>query len=533
MTRKSHIFSHVFSALVLSGLFAASPVSAETLSEALVAVYNKNPQLLAARAQLREVDENYIQARAQGRFSVTASGQYSRSVLKGSGIGSGQSFGQGDIPTEMPAGATPDNLFYYAPSAAQVEIVQPLYQGGRIRALKAQAKAGILAQRESLRATENQLFLAGANAYLDVQQAEEAGRIRRNNVRVLSRQLDAANERFDVGVGTKTDIAQSDARLAAAEAGLAQAEATLQSARASYQRIVGRVPVDLQPVPQFVTPQTLGGAIELARQNNPQLIASYFNEEAGDAAIGVAKSAGRPTISLNGNVAAQRGQLFGFEQSEAAEITAQISIPIFSGGLNSSRVRQAEHAKTRLGFESRDRERAVDEAIRQIWAQRDAARATLVSGQKQVEAAEIAFEGVSLELEVGSRTQLDVLDAEQELLNAKLSLLEAERNLNVSTFQLLSTIGVFDSEGIHLELDSPYDSRENFESVRNDGLTRFVDKVVPGPVQTAADVMSERAEAGVVEVESRLYGPSETPDIKLDEGFSAENSPEVKSQNGP
>ena len=472
-----------------------------------------------------------IQARAQGRFSVTASGQYSRSVLEGSGIGSGQSFGQGDIPDEMPTGLAPDNLFYYAPGAAQIEVVQPLYQGGRIKALKAQAKAGILAQRESLRATENQLFLAGANAYLDVQQAEEAGRIRRNNVRVLSRQLDAANERFDVGVGTKTDIAQSGARLAAAEAGLAQAEATLQSARASYQRVVGRIPVDLQPVPQFVTPQTVGEAIDLARQNNPQLIASYFNEEAGEAAIGVAKAAGRPKISLNGNVAAQRGQIFGFEQSESAEITAQISIPIFSGGLNSSRVRQAEHAKTRLGFESRDREMAVEEAIRQIWAQRDAARATLISGQKQVEAAEIAFEGVSLELEVGSRTQLDVLDAEQELLNAKLTLLEAERSLNASTFQLLSTIGVFDSKGIRLELDSPYDARANFESVKNDGLARIVDKTVPAPMQKATDSMSKSVERGIVKLERQFYGASETPEYESDDQVSSDNMSKSEPQN--
>jgi outer membrane protein len=510
MTRKFQMLAQILSVLALSGLALSSPASAETLSEALVAVYNKNPQLLAARARLREVDEDYIQTRAQGRFSVTASGQYSRSVLKGSGIGSGQSFGQGDIPDNIPPGSRPDNLFYFAPSAAQVEIVQPLYQGGRVRALKEQAKAGILAQRESLRATENQLFLAGANAYLDVQQAEEAARIRRNNVKVLTRQLDAANERFDVGVGTKTDIAQSDARLAGAEAGLAQAEAALQSARASYQRIVGRIPADLQPVPQFVTPQTIGEAIDLARKNNPELIAGYFSEEAGEAAIDVAKSAGRPTISLNGNVAAQRGQLFGFEQSEAAEITAQISIPIFSGGLNSSRVRQAEHVKTRLGFESRDRERAVDEAIRQIWAQREAARATLIASQKQVESAEVAFEGVSLELEVGNRTQLDVLDAEQELLNAKLSLIEAGRNLNASTFQLLSTIGVFDSEGIPLNLDAPYDPDQNFETVRNDGLTRLVDKVVPGSVQKAADDVSSAVESEVIKIENRFDGYADT-----------------------
>lgn len=524
MTRISNIFAQTFAGLVLSGVVFSPSVAAETLSEALVAVYNTNPQLLAARARLREVDENYIQARAQGRFSVTASGQYSRSVLKGSGIGSGQSFGQGDVPDDLPAGS-PDNLFYYAPAAAQVEVVQPLYQGGRIRAMKAQAKASILAQRESLRATENQLFLAGAKAYLDVQQAEEAARIRRNNVRVLSRQLDAANERFDVGVGTKTDIAQSGSRLAASEAGLAQAEATLQSARASYQRVVGRIPVDLQPVPQFITPETIGEAIDLARQNNPQLIAAYFNEEAGDAAIDVAKSAGRPTISLNGNVATQRGQIFGFQKSESAEITAQISIPIFSGGLNSSRVRQAEHAKTRLGFESRDQERAVDEAIRQIWAQREAARATLIAGQKQVESAEIAFEGVSLELEVGNRTQLDVLDAEQELLNAKLSLLEAGRNLNASTFQLLSTIGVFDSEGIRLEMDAPYDPKENFETIKNDGLTSLVDKIVPDPVQAKADEMSDAIDRGVIKIEDRFDKYDEDDTVPSD----AETQPETDS----
>ena len=267
--------------------------------------------------------------------------------------------------------------------------------------------------------------------------------------------------------------------------------------------------MDLQPVPQFVTPPTLGEAIDLARNNNPELIAGYFSEEAGDAAIDVARSAGRPTVSLNGNVATQRGQLFGFEKSEAAEITAQINIPIFSGGLNSSRVRQAEHVKTRLGFESRDRERAVDEAIRQIWAQREAARATLIASQKQVEAAEVAFEGVSLELEVGNRTQLDVLDAEQELLNAKLTLIEAGRNLNASTFQLLSTIGVFDSEGIPLNLDAPYDPQENFESVKNDGLTRLVDKFVPEEIQTKADDMSGAIERGVIKIENQTYGSNE------------------------
>ena len=224
-------------------------------------------------------------------------------------------------------------------------------------------------------------------------------------------------------------------------------------------------------------------AIRRARENSPQIIAAYFSEEAGKAAIDVAKAAGRPTLSLNGSVGAQRGELFGFEDAETAALTAQISIPIFSGGLNSSRVRQAKHAKTRLAFESRDAELLVDQTVAQAWARRQSANATLMASQKQVRSAEIAFEGVTLEQEVGNRTQLDVLDAEQELLNAKLSVINAERNLNAATFQLLATIGVFDAQGLGLTMDRAYDPNKNFRSVRYDGLTELIDRTVAEPVQ--------------------------------------------------
>jgi len=488
------------SALTLSLVLShASPAQAETLAEALISVYNKNPRLLAERARLREVDETYIQARAQGRFSVNATGQYSRTVLDGPSTGIPQNVG----PVPEPV-ATADNTFFYAPAAGQIAIVQPLYQGGRVKALKAQAKAGILAQRESLRATENQLFLSAANAYLDVQLAEEAAIIRRNNVRVLDRQLLAANERFAVGQGTRTDIAQSEARLAGAEAGLAGAEADLQSARATYRRFVGRTPVDLQIVPQFAVPQSLEAATRRARENNPQIIAAYFSEKAGKAAIDVAKAAGRPTLSLNGSVGAQRGELFGFEDAETAALTAQISIPIFSGGLNSSRVRQAKHAKTRLAFEARDTELSVDQTVAQAWAQRESTRATLTASQKQVRSAEIALEGVTLEQEVGNRTQLDVLDAEQELLNAKLSVINAERNLNATTFQLLAAIGVFDAQSLGLTLERPYDPNANFRSVRYDGLTELIDRTVAEPIQGAARAISERTDAMATGIEDLM-----------------------------
>jgi outer membrane protein len=278
--------------------------------------------------------------------------------------------------------------------------------------------------------------------------------------------------------------------LASAEAGLALADSELQIARAAYKRLVGRVPVDLQAVPQFVLPATADEALRLARENNPQLIASYFSEQAGKSAIDVAKAAGRPKLSLSGSVGAQRGQLFGFEEAETASLTANISIPIFSGGMNSSRVRQAKHAKTRLAFESRDREREIDETVIRAWSQKEAAASTLIAIRKQVEAAELAFEGVTLEQQVGTRTQLDVLDAEQEVLNAELALVNANRNLNAARYQLLATIGVFDAQGINLQIETPYDPKANFEAVRYDGLSNLVDTTIAEPVQSLARTVS-------------------------------------------
>ncbi|WP_418153068.1 TolC family protein [Litorimonas sp. RW-G-Af-16] len=281
---------------------------------------------------------------------------------------------------------------------------------------------------------------------------------------------------------SRTDIAQSQSRLAASEAGLAQAEAQLQISRATYKRIVGRMPVDLQPVPDFALPNDLPTAIALARDNNPQLLASYFNEEAGRAAIDVAKSNGRPTISLNGTLSAQRGQLLGIEETDQASLTAQISVPIFSGGLNRSRVRQAKHAKTRLAFETRDTELAVDQTVTQIWAQLEAAKRVFITSQQQLDAAEVAFEGVELELTVGTRTQLDVLNAEQEVLNAKLALINAERDVDSVTYQLLSILGVFDADGIALPVET-YDAVQNFEAVRYRGFDRNIDRFVPEAAQ--------------------------------------------------
>ncbi len=465
MTLRAFAATILTATACLSGS-AQAQVETEGLRDALVSVYSQNPRLLAERARLREIDETYVQARAQGRFTVGGSASISQAWVKFPNA------------SELISGATGDLSVSGAPKEAGVQIIQPLYQGGRVRALKNQTKLGVLAARENLRAQENALFLAAANAYVDVRRDEEVTRIRRNNVSVLSRQLEAATARFDVGQGTRTDIAQSESRAALAEAGLAQAEAQLTSSRASYVRLVGRMPSLLSAPPKFAIPATVSDAIAAARENSPQLIGSYFNEAAGRAAINVAKASGRPTVSLAGSLSRQRDQISNITEFDTAAITAQVTIPFYSGGANRSHVRQAQHAKTRLAFETRDAELAVDESVTKIWAQLGAARATLKAVRRQEDAAEIAFEGVTLEQSVGTRDQLDVLNAEQEVLNAKLSVVEAERNVNAATYSLLSVIGVFDAEGIRLSVDT-YDKSANFELVRYKGLTEAVDTYAP------------------------------------------------------
>jgi len=450
----------------VSGPIATS----DTLQTVLASVYRNNPQLLGERARLREVDETYIQARAQGRASISAAGEVSaqavRTPVTASGFFGAQSGGWSEG----------------TPSSAQLSVIQPIYQGGRVTALKRQAKAGIMAARAGLETAENNIFLSAANAYVDILRDEEAARIRRNNVRVLNRQLTAANDRFDVGEGTRTDIAQSESRMAAAEAGLAQADAQLEISRALFVRIVGRLPNQLAPAPDFVLPETLDEATRLARSNNPQLQAAYYNERAGSAAIDVAKAAGRPSISLQGTLAGSRDTILGISETDQATIAAQLSIPIFSGGLNASRVRQAKNAKTRLAFEARDTERAVDQTITQIWARMDAARRIVQTSRRQVAAAEVAFEGVTLEQQVGTRTQLDVLDAEQETLNARLTLINAERDFDASVFQLLSAIGVLDADGIDLPI-ATYNPDGYLSNIVYDGYKETGDRLLPEAVQ--------------------------------------------------
>ncbi len=450
----------------------ADAAKAETLQEALISAYQTNPRLKAERARVKEADENYIQARAQGRLSSSLSGTVGAQAVRAPeqsifGGGGGRSIDDG------------------YPRSTQLQIIQPIYQGGRVDALKRQANSGILAARQGLRNAEQNLLVSAATAYVDVIRDEETARIRRNNVSVLARQEQAARDRFDVGEGTLTDIAQSQSRLAAANIGLAQADAQLESSRAAYERSVGHPPVDLKPVPEFLLPPTVYEAQRIGISNNPQLLAIRFNREAALAGRDVAKAAGRPTFSLNGSLANQRAQINGIREADSASITAQLTIPLYAGGANKSRVRQAMSAYERLSYEELDIENAIKQTVTQIWAQLLAAKRSLMAAETQVRAAEVAFEGVTLEQQVGTRNTLDVLNAEQELLNAKLSVVNAERTVNATVYQLLSILGAFDADSIRLPVDL-YDPQDHLDDIKNDGFSRAIDRYTPHAVKKIA-----------------------------------------------
>ena len=472
MFRSASALALFFWASVACGGGIGSLAHAETFQEALISAYQTNPRLKAERARVKEADENYIQARAQGRLtsniSSTIAGQAFRSP--------GQSFFGGGGERTIEGGY---------PRSNALQIIQPIYQGGRVDALKRQANSGILAARQTLRNAEQNLLVSAATAYVDVLRDEETAKIRRNNVSVLARQEQAARDRFDVGEGTLTDIAQSQSRLAAANIGLAQADAQLETSRAAYERAVGHPPVDLQPVPDFVLPVDVYEAHRIGIANNPQLLALRFNREAALAGRDVAASAGKPTFSINASLANQRAQIGGIREADSASLTANLTIPLYAGGANKSRVRQAMNAVERLSYEELDVENAIQQTISQIWAQLRAARRSVTASEQQVRAAEVAFEGVTLEQQVGTRDTLDVLNAEQELLNAKLSVINAERTVDATVYQLLSILGGFDADSIRLPVDI-YDPQDNLDKVKNDGMSRAVDRFVPHAVKKIA-----------------------------------------------
>ena len=447
-----------WAALSAAGMLAGAPAAAqaETLADAISLAYQTNPTLQSERAQLRSLNESYVQARAGFRPQISASAEYDYSKSPST------------LETDLDS------------ASGTLSVSQPIYTGGAVTAQVRGAMADILSGRQKLRETEAQVMHNVIQAYVDVRRDQEALRIAQDNVSVLNRQLDETKARFDVGQITRTDVAQAEARLAQAQAALANAMAQLGISRAAYVAVVGQAPGQLAPEPPLAgLPATIDEAFAVADRNNGGILAADFAEQAAAARVAQAKAANRPTVSIRaslGDVTTLREQPFLqsgkglgiYQQSVAA--SAVVTQPLFTGGLNSSRIRQALEDDNTQRIAVETARRLAVQVVSQAWNQLLAAQAGVTSNQKQVDADQIAWEGTRQEAQVGLRTTLDVLNAEQELHNAQLALVNSRHDQYIANASLLDVMGRLEVRYLVSGV-TPYDPDKAFRKVRNAGST--------------------------------------------------------------
>lgn len=427
--------------LCIFGAIALSPADghSQTLEEALALAYQTNPTIGAERARQRATSEAKAQAWANALPKVTADAAYSK-VDDTQTINNAAFGGVG----------TSDRTFNLETKTAHVTGEQSIFTGLRNFNLIRQAKARVKAGDAQLALVEQDVLTRAAQAYFDVLRDTAVYDATANNVQVLSRQKDEADLRFNVGEVTKTDVAQAEARLAQSRAQLTTAQARLAVSRAAFVEVIGSAPATLENDPALPpTPASLEEAKTIAAEISPAIIRARMTEEASRRGVAVAKGAFAPTVSLTASYQyAEEPSTFVVNDEQFA-YGVRASVPIFLGGLNLSRVREARalnDADRKLIDEAQRRAEAL---VTSTFEQLFAARANIVSAKSQVAANELALSGVRRESQLGVRTTLDVLDAEQEFLNAQVALANAERDARTATFQLLAAMGMLVTIPLH------------------------------------------------------------------------------------
>lgn len=458
-----------FMALLLSSV-AAGPVQAEGLMEALTAAYQTSPVLDAQRAALRATDETVAQALSGWRPRVTSSTSYGRQAIRSEQPLS--AFG-------LPGSRSNDRVI--SPISTEIRISQPIYRGGQTRSATRQAEAGVRAGRELLLSTEQSVLLNAVTAYMDVQRDKAVVDLSKNQIEVLTRQLQATQDRFRVGEITRTNVAQSEARLSSAVSNLAAAEAALIASNSAYEKVIGHQPDSLEPPPPFpALPLTEEEAQAQALDRNPQLRAAIEAERASAHAVRVEIGKLLPTISMEASAGLSQDQsVEGFSQDQAA-ITALLQVPLYESGAGYAAVRQAREINNQRRLEAAQARRVVVEGVRNAWEALRSTRARIVSDKEAVRANEIALEGVRQEAEVGARTTLDVLDAEQELLNARVALVRSNRNEVVAVYGLMSVTGNLTASELGLAV-AAYDPAAHYNEVRSKFIGTRAETSVEAP----------------------------------------------------
>ena len=429
-------------------LLAQAPARAESLQQAIAAAYDTNPDIAVQRAAVRQSDELVPQALSFGRPTVSATANAQQSALDFADNGRTANVG--------------------------LTLQQSIYRGGRTRTAINAAEARILAARARLRASENTVILNVVTAYADVLRYAAVVDLNANQVKVLERELQASKDRFEVGDLTRTDVAQSDARLANARSNFIAAQGQLGFAKQAYSRVVGHYPEVLDALPPLpVLPGTAGQAVDFANANSPALIAARFDESAARYDVSTLERSNLPSVGFgpsinyqrfegggNGGSFVQQGQFF----TQSVGISA--TVPLYQAGQVGSRVRQAQALRSQLletiGSVGRQVVESATNAVTQIVT----ARAIIQSSQVAVDSNALALEGVTQENQVGTRTVLEVLNAQQELLQTRVNLVTAKRDEYVGAYTLLAAVGAAEATALDVPV-TRYDPEVNAKRVRH------------------------------------------------------------------
>lgn len=487
MFKRSRALATVALAAVTAGL--AAPAWAETLQEAIALAYRTNPTLQAQRANQRALDEVVPQARAALRPEV--------------GVSAGATYTRIDGPDTEGLDIDGDGVFEITPSdgvsetdvgSASISVSQTLYSGGRIARGIDAAQASVLGGREILRNIEQQVMAQTIQAYVDVLRDMEILRIREANLTVLRRQLEESDARFEVGEITRTDVSQSQARLAQSESDLAGARAQLSVSRAAYAAIVGQAPTDLVAPPALPgVPADFEQALDIGLVENPNIRAAEYDLREAEARAAQARSAYMPSVGLSASYGGT-DDLSSFDLTNRTQFQAgaSVTVPLFTGGLNRSRVAQALEQANAAQIAIEGQRRAVLQQVSSSYANIVSTTAQRTAGDESVRAATIAAEGVRQEQQVGLRTTLDVLNAELELRNAQILLAQATRNQYVAQANLLAAMGRLSGEDLNPTIQV-YDPAVNGDRVANRGALPWdfaieaLDRIASPPTTPAND----------------------------------------------
>jgi len=435
---------------------------ADTLAGVLVLAYRNNTSLNAQRAGTRAIDENVSQALAgyRPRVNITVQGgeQFLSTTSK-------------MLPSLSPGASVYSTTSgYNSPFSVGLTMTQTLFNGFQTANRTRQAEAQVLSARATLANTVQNVLLNAVTAYMNLLRDSAILDLQRRNVEVLQEQLRQTRDRFHVGEVTRTDVAQAESSLAAGRSQVLTAEANFEASQGTYRQVTGINPGKLAPgtpVDRF-SPKTLPGAVAVGVGTNPAVAAAQFNVDVALRQVKIAEGALLPNLSVQGNVQQDWlgvGMLSTME-SYNASLMGTLTVPVYQGGAEYSLIRQAKETlgQQRLNLDvTRDQ---VRQNVVQAWGQLQAAKANIEATQAQVQAAEIALNGVRDEARVGQRTTFDVLTAQQTLVNARVSVVMAQHDRVVGSFTLLAAVGRLNPEVLGLRVPT-YRPEVHYQQVRD------------------------------------------------------------------